>query len=62
MSEKEAARGGGNHSRAKNGVAETRSIVANAGLFRTVALSTLFAGALLLVPTVMAVLKQFGWW
>ena len=62
MLKKEAARGRGNYQRAKSSVAETRSIVANAGLFRTVALSTLFTAALLLVPTVMAVLKQFGWW
>ena len=62
MIKKEAARGGGNHSRAKSSVAETRSIVSNSAMFRTVALSTLFAAALLLVPTVMAALKQFGWW
>ena len=59
---REAARGSGNYQRAKNRVAETRSIVSNAGLFRTAALSTLFMLALLAVPTAMAALKQIGAW
>lgn len=46
----------------KNGVPETRSIVSNAAMLRTAALSTLFAMACLAVPTCMAVLKQWGWW
>lgn len=62
MKEKKAARGSGNYQRAKSSVAETRSIVANAGPFRTAALTTLFVMACLAVPTVMAVLKQWGWW
>ena len=62
MQEKEAARGSGNYQRAKSSVAETRSIVSNAGLFRTAALSTLFVMACLAIPTCMAVLKQWGWW
>ena len=62
MGSKEAARGSGNYARAKSSVAETRSIVSNAALFRTAALSTLFVMVCLAVPTVMAVLKQWGWW
>lgn len=62
MKDKKAARGSCSYARAKNRVAETRSIVANAGLFRTAALSTLFVMACLAVPTCMAVLKQWGWW
>ena len=62
MAFKEAARGSCSYARAKNSVAETRSIVSNAGLFRTSALSTLFMLALLAVPTAMAALRQLGWW
>ena len=62
MKEKKAARGSGNYQRAKNRVAETRSIVSNAALFRTAALTTLFVAACLAIPTCMAVLKQWGWW
>ena len=61
MNDKKAARGSGNYQRAKS-VAETRSIVSNAGLFRTAALSTLFVMACLAIPTCMALFKQWGWW
>lgn len=61
MTTEKAARGSGNYTRAKS-VAETRSIVSNAELFRTAVLSTLFVAALMLVPTAMAAAKAAGWW
>ena len=40
----------------------TGSIVADMATFRLAASTVVFTLALLAVPTVMAVLKQWGWW
>ena len=40
----------------------TGSIVADMATFRLAASTVAFTIALLAVPTVMAVLKQWGWW
>lgn len=61
MKAKEAARGSGNYARAK-GFGQARSIVANKDVFRLTAWSLAFLAVCLAVPTVMAVLKQWGWW
>lgn len=45
-----------------NGLGQARSIVADAATFRLAVSTVLFCAALLAVPTVMAVLKQWGWW
>lgn len=61
MRGKEAARHSGNCGRAKS-VGLTDSIVSNAELMRIVGGSALFVALMLAVPTVMAVLKQWGCW
>lgn len=40
----------------------TKSIVADAPTFRVIASTVVFTLALLVVPTIMAAMKQFGWW
>lgn len=61
MALKKATRRSGNCGRA-SGLNETKSIVANAELFRTAIMSTLFVVVMLAAPTAMAVLKQWGCW
>lgn len=57
MDGKEAARGSGSCTRARVSTnADTRSIA------RTAARAVLFTFAMLAVPTLMAALKQLGWW
>ena len=61
MTTEKAARGSCSYARAM-GSGRTDSIIANADVFRMTVLSTLFALAMLAVPTAMALLKQIGAW
>lgn len=61
MQEKKADARSGNCERPKS-FGQARSIVANKDVFRLTAWSLAFLAACLAVPTVMAVLKQWGWW
>ena len=61
MSEEKASARSGNWGRSK-GSSRTDSIVADMATFRLAASTVAFTIALLAVPTVMAVLKQWGWW
>lgn len=61
MTRKREARRSCNYERA-DGSRGTKSIVADAMMFRMVASTVVFTLALLAVPTIMAITKQFGWW
>ena len=60
MERNRAARSRGNCSRAKDGRL-TESIVSNSELIRLVGGSVAFAMAMLAIPTVLAILKQWRW-
>ena len=64
MDRRKAARSSCNCSRARSQRpgALTDSIVSNRELFRLVGASIAFTLSMLAVPTLMAVLKQWGWW
>ena len=64
MTAKKAARHRCHSERAKNQRpgALTSSIVSNHEAFVLVASSTVFALVMVAIPTVMALMKQWGWW
>ena len=61
MGSKEADARSGNCERPKS-FGQARGIIADEHPFRLTAWSLAFLAACLAVPTVMAVLKQWGWW
>ena len=60
MKDKKATAHSGNYGRSK-GSGRPKSILADAETFRVTLSTVVFAMALVAVPTVMAVFKQWGW-